>query len=133
MGMERYKGGGFVVDQRWQKGETADDGNSERVSFLKKLKLASFAPLDALKEREPCQGCQRMCKFYCYQCMVAVGGYEADMPKLDLPVKVTILSHPKEKKSKSSAIPVKILAQEHIDFVSAIEAPDLVGEGEDPS
>lgn len=71
-----------------------------------------------------------MSKYYCFQCYCAVGDYVA--PKLDLPVKVTILSHPKEKKSKSSVVPVKILAQEHIDFVSTVDAPDLLAHaGED--
>ena len=46
MGMERYKGGGYNVDQRWKNDQKAEDGNSERVSFLRKLKLASFAPLE---------------------------------------------------------------------------------------
>ena len=51
------------------------------------------------------------------------------MPQLDLPVKVTILSHPKEKKSKSSVVPAKILAPDHVDFVSAVDAPDFLADG----
>ena len=129
MGMQRYKGGGYLTDKRWQKEETADDGNLERVSFLKKLKLASFAPLDALTEREACPSCSRMSKYYCFQCFLPVGGYDADIPRLELPVKVTLLSHPKEKKSKSSVIPIKILAPEHVDFVSSVDAPDFLEGG----
>ena len=96
------------------------------MSFLKKLKLASFEPLDALSNREPCPQCNRMCKYYCYVCFKAVGGYDSQIPVLDLPVKVTILSHPKEKKSKSSVVPVKIIAQQYVDFVTSADAPDLL-------
>jgi len=35
---------------------------------------------------------------------------DLDTPKLDLPVQVTVISHPKEKVSKSSIIPAKIIA-----------------------
>ena len=126
MGMDKYVGGGYVQDKRWTKEEQDEDGNLERVSFLKKLKLASFAPLENLEGRVKCPSCNRVCKYYCYLCFKAVGGYDAELPKLDLPVKVTLLSHPKEKKSKSSVVPVKILAQEHVDFVSSADAPDLL-------
>jgi len=68
MGIESYRGGGFTQDKRWQKEETQEDGNLERVSFLKKLKLASFRPLEAMKEgdRLECPKCHRMCKYYCF-------------------------------------------------------------------
>lgn len=118
-----------MVDQRWQKEEQDEDGNLERVSFLKKLKLASFAPLEALEGRMPCPSCNRMSKYYCYQCFLPIGGYEAQIPKLELPVKVTLLSHPKEKKSKSSVVPIKILAPQHVDFVSSVDAPDFLQDG----
>ena len=126
LGMDKYVGGGYVQDKRWTQGEEDQDGNLERVSFLKKLKLASFAPLDNLTARKPCPGCHRFCKYYCYLCFKPVGVQDKDLPSLDLPVKVTLLSHPKEKKSKSSVVPVKLLAQEHIDFVSSADAPDLL-------
>lgn len=35
---------------------------------------------------------------------------EEGVPNLALPVKVTVISHPMEKKSKSSIIPAKIIA-----------------------
>ena len=59
-----------------------------------------------------------------------MGDYDDQIPKLELPVKVTILSHPKEKKSKSSVVPVKILAPRHVDFLTAVEAPDLIENSE---
>ena len=51
------------------------------------------------------------------------------MPRLDLPVNVTILSHPKELKSKSSVVPVKILAPDQVDFVISEEVPDFLADG----
>ena len=131
MGQERYVGGGFMQDKRWNKEEAVDeDGNLERVSFLKKLKLASFAPIEAMKDRIKCPLCNRMSKYYCFQCMAVVGDYSP--PQIDLPVKVTLLSHPKEKKSKSSVIPIKILAPDHVDFISSVDAPDFLADGTDP-
>ena len=126
MGMEKYVGGGFLQDTRWKEEQKTGDGNSQRVSFLKNLKLAPFTPLEALSERIPCPMCNRMSKYYCFQCFCSVGDYDDQIPKLELPVKVTILSHPKEKKSKSSVVPVKILAPQYVDFLPAVEAPDLL-------
>ena len=73
-----------------------------------------------------------MCKYYCYQCFLPVGNYESQIPRLELPIKVTILSHPKEKKSKSSVVPIKILSPEHVDFITNIEAPNFLEDGTDP-
>ena len=96
-----------MVDKRWTKEEEDNDGNLERIGFLKKLKLASFEPLDKMnkEERQICPKCKKSSKFYCYQCVVPVGEHGSQFPKLQLPVDVTIISHPKEKKSKSSSIP----------------------------
>ena len=55
------------------------------------------------------------------------------MPRLDLPVKVTLLSHPKEKKSKSSVMPMKLLSPDKVDYVSSAEAPDFLTDGTDPN
>ena len=68
-----------------------------------------------------------MSKYYCYKCLRPVGDY--DIPIMNLPVKVTILSHPKEKKSKSSVVPAKILAPDHVEFVSQVDAPDFLADG----
>lgn len=59
LGMKCYQGGGYTQDVRWQKEKTDEDGNLERVSFLKKLKLASFEPLEAMAKggRIPCPKC----------------------------------------------------------------------------
>ena len=52
-------------------------------------------------------------------------GPKSQIPQLNLPVDVTLLSHPKEKKSKSSVVPCKIIAPDNVDFVSAADAPEF--------
>ena len=47
-GVEKYRGGGYNVDKRWTKEEPDEDGNSQRVGFLKKLRIAPFTPLDKM-------------------------------------------------------------------------------------
>ena len=42
---------------------------------------------------------------------------EEGVPDLPLPVKVTVISHPKEKKSKSSIIPAKIIAPSDVEII----------------
>ena len=68
-----------------------------------------------------------MRKFYCFECMKAVGSEEAvkSVPQLQLPIDVTVISHPKEKKSKSSIIPAKILCPTTVEIVTTTEAPVL--------
>jgi len=59
----------------------------------------------------------------------------SDVPRLNLPLDVTIIRHPKEKKSKSSVIPSKILAPDNVDILHTIDVPEqrteLYGGAED--
>ena len=124
-GLETYRGGGYTIDKRWNKEEQDKDGNLQRIGFLKKLKLASFEPLERmnLEERQYCPKCKKSCKFYCYQCIIPIGPHSGSFPKLQLPVDVTIISHPKEKKSKSSSIPQMVIAPDNIKLISTADAP----------
>ena len=47
-----------------------------------------------------------------------------DVPTMDLPVKVTVIRHPKEKRSKSSVIPSQILAPKDVEIIHSIEVPE---------
>ena len=100
-------------------------------SFIKRLNLDSFEPLEKLNEsdRGVCPKCKAKRKFYCYDCMMSLN---EDIPHLKLPVDVTVIRHPKEKKSKSSIIPSKLLAPENVEILHTIEVPELLKEGEDP-
>ena len=51
-----------------------------------------------------------------------------EVPKLKLPVDVTIIRHPKEKKSKSSVIPSKILAPDNVEIIHTIDVPEQITE-----
>ena len=110
------KDGGFQVDRRWSK-----DGDVEgRLKFLKNLKLSSFESLEKLEGRIECPTCNKSCKFYCCKCMISM---VKDTPNLRLPIKVTVISHPKEKVSKSSIIPAKVVASEDVEILQTTEVP----------
>lgn len=53
--------------------------------------------------------------------MVPVG---EGLPTLELPVDVLVIRHPKEKRSKSSVIPSKIIAPSNVEILHTIEVPD---------
>ena len=110
---------GFLVDNRWAN----DENTVARVQFLKNLCLSSFAPLDEMTERVDCPKCGKSCKYYCCNCIESV--VKSGLPKLNLPLKVTVIKHPKEKVSKSSILPVKLLAHNQVEILSTLEVPVL--------
>ena len=63
-------------------------------------------PLDKAREhfsrKTFCDTCKKDRKIFCYICETNLLPAE-DMPKIDLPVDLVILKHPKEKITKSSA------------------------------
>ena len=130
-GKHAYEGGGYLEDTRWKKEEQDkdEDGNVKRIQFLKKLKLAPFTVLEQRTERSECPSCKRSCKYYCYQCMCAVMD-TSGFPELNLPINVTVISHPKEKKSKSSIIPSKIICPNQVEIINTTEVPELRAENE---
>lgn len=52
------------------------------------------------------------------------------IPKLELPIQVTVLRHPKEKLSKSSIVPAKVLAPDHVTIRHDLSIEPLRKEGE---
>ncbi len=109
--------GGFQIDRRWTNEQEAQD----RLQFLKNLKLSSFAPLEKMVGRVECPKCKKSCKFYCCKCIESV----VEAPLIDLPVKVTVICHPKEKVSKSSILPAKIVAPTSVEILSTTEVPEF--------
>jgi DTW domain-containing protein YfiP len=124
--VQEYIGGGYLEDVRWKKEEEDkdEDGNVKRLDFMKKLKLAPFTALESQEGRKDCPVCKKSCKYYCYVCMLPVME-TSGFPQLVLPIDVTVVSHPKEKKSKSSIIPSKIICPNQVEIVSTTEAPEL--------
>ncbi|CBZ55523.1 conserved hypothetical protein [Neospora caninum Liverpool] len=77
---------------------------------------SSGAPGKNPSRRHICEGCGRSRSFWCGSCHRAVGSPEARarIPRLQLPFPFHIVRHPKEKASKSSAVPLAILAPDHV-------------------
>ena len=51
-----------------------------------------------------------------------------EAPQLELPVKVTVISHPKEKVSKSSILPAKIVSPTTVEILSTTDVPKFAEE-----
>ena len=96
---------------------------SKLVSFMDNLKLASFEPLQKL-ERGECPKCKAMRKYFCYDCVLPLNKDKSEVPRLDLPVDVTIVRHPKEKRSKSSVIPSGIISPDNVEILHTVDIPD---------
>ncbi|PFH34788.1 DTW domain-containing protein [Besnoitia besnoiti] len=83
--------------------------------------------------RHVCEGCGHSRAFWCGSCHQAVGSPEAlaRIPRLELPLTFHIVRHPKEKATKSSAVPLSILApgQVHIHMFPDLP-PALFTEGD---
>ena len=94
-------------------------------TFVKKLNLHSFDCMRALyeKERGECPKCKAKRKFYCYDCILPVND-PSELPRLNLPVDVTVIRHPKEKRSKSSIISSSIIAPDNIEILHTVNVPD---------
>ncbi|KAK2947457.1 putative DTW domain protein [Blattamonas nauphoetae] len=106
--------------------ETASD--TREVSFideipkqseLSHLKLAPFQ----FKERVKCPQCQRSSLMYCSNCLKPLPS--VPIPHLTLPIPLHIVHHPKEKKSKSTAMHALILAPESTTIHEFPNFPDF--------
>ena len=72
------------------------------------MKLAPFP----FSIRVPCSHCRHSCLMYCPFCMVPLPQYPP--PKITLPIAVDIIHHPKEKKSKSTAVQAVVLCPKQV-------------------
>ncbi|TNV76739.1 hypothetical protein FGO68_gene11452 [Halteria grandinella] len=98
--------------------------------YITKLKLTSFAPLDEMGEgRNTCPQCKQSRKFFCYDCYLPLAD-QSRVPKLELPIQVTVLRHPKEKISKSSIVPAKVICPDHVKIRHDLHIEPLLKEGE---
>jgi DTW domain-containing protein YfiP len=84
--------------------------------------LARFA--DAQTFSRECPGChdaKSNNRLYCYKCMVPVGGLV--LPQVKLPIKLDIVRHVKESRTKSTALHAKLLGEPGM--VRVVETPDV--------
>ena len=95
-------------------------------NFINKLKLASFDCMKKLDQegRGACPKCKGKRKFFCYDCVVPLNQDPKELPRLKLPVDVTVVRHPKEKRSKSSIISSRIIAPDNIEILHTVEVPE---------
>ena len=72
-------------------------------------------PISFIKEqfanKVKCPLCNNTKKIFCYKCEKMLVDNEL-VPKVDLPVDLIVLKHPKEKAKKSSAWPVQFLSKD---------------------
>jgi len=92
---------------------------------MSSLNLHSFSGLEKLNssDRGECPKCKAKRKFYCYDCVIPLNAAD-ELPRLNLPVDVTVIRHPKEKKSKSSIIPSKLIAPDNVEILHTIQVPE---------
>lgn len=89
----------------------------EPRDFLNSLSFSiSIDSLNDLNNRRvECPKCNRKRHLYCYDCMIPL---EDILPQInDLPLNCIILQHPRELKSKSSAIHAKVIAGSSVQIV----------------
>jgi len=86
------------------------------------LNIASHSPLFQMK-RTKCAKCDQNRKYFCYKCFTVMGDSDL-IPKVNLPLQVDIIHHPKEQRSKSTAIHARILAPENVSIFEFPEFPD---------
>lgn len=85
---EIKEGAGEAVAKRLK---TSDPEPPREQLYLEKLKLAPFSALDELTEgRRDCPGCKQSRKFFCYDCYIPLNEDITKLPRLQLPVNVTV-------------------------------------------
>ena len=80
---------------------------------LETLRLSSFAPLESSESRVLCSLCNRRRMHYCSECSIPLLPLDC-LPRVSLPIQVHIIRHIGESPSKSSIIPLRILAPENV-------------------
>ena len=97
-------------------------------------RLVGIADVSGLVERLKSKDVDRVCpkcnkvnnnnKIYCYTCLVLVGNAETNcVPRVELPIKLDILRHPKELKTKSTALHAQVICRS--DQVRTVELPQV--------
>jgi len=120
-----------------ENGSKEDIATNERImesdeikNFIGSLKIDSnsLSKLNSISKTE-CPKCKKHRKFYCYDCMIPIGNEVVDViPKVRCPVKVIVIQHPKELKSKSTAIHAKILSPDDVMIYQYPEIPPEINQ-----
>lgn len=74
-----------------------------------------------MKDRVKCPKCHTKQKYYCPNCFISLA---ENTPKVNLPIPVSVLQHPKEKVKRSSIIPSKILSPDKVEIYRTEVLPE---------
>lgn len=83
-----------------------------------KLSLSSQVCLFELDKRSKCTSCGKSTKYYCQNCAEPCHQIMGKVPKVPLPIKITILKHQSELNSKITAVHSKLIAPDDVDLVT---------------
>eukprot|EP00347_Sterkiella_histriomuscorum_P007246 403349699 len=111
--------------------QALEEEQQNKASYIDKLKLDSFEPLLDMADRKNCPKCNTSRKYYCYECYIALNDDPSTVPRVQLPVNVTVIRHPKEKISKSSIVASKLVAQDTVEIKHEMLVSELRGDDED--
>lgn len=88
------------------------------------MKINDNKFLDEIDGRSSCTKCNKSRKFFCYTCCLPVAGIESKLPKVNLPLQIDIIKHPKEIDGKSTAIHAAVLAPKNVKIYTYPDIPD---------
>jgi hypothetical protein len=109
----------------WMATLTAPSAAAEaHAELIDSLKLASFDGLQ--KTRSSCPNCSKSQQNYCCDCLQLLPSCLG--PKIQLPIKLDVIHHVREKRSKSSAVHAAVLAPDDTTFIDYDPARPLVPE-----
>lgn len=103
---------------------------SKTNSPFRNLKIDDYSFLNSVKNRSPCNKCNKSRKYFCYTCCLLVDSLSSLnlVPKVKLPIKIDIIKHKREIDGKSTAIHSKLLAPEDVRIFEYPDIPDYSNE-----
>jgi hypothetical protein len=78
------------------------------------LHLASFSEMKATS-RKACPVCGKSRSWYCPDCVCSL--FPQQQPRVELPFEVRIITHPEEKRTKSTGLQAKLLCPEFVELI----------------
>ncbi|RKP09122.1 DTW domain-containing protein [Thamnocephalis sphaerospora] len=85
-------------------------------TVLDDLRVSSTDVLARIPKRQQCVKCKKSVMYFCYYCYGVVGCDRSEIPTVQLPVKLDVVKHVKEKDGKSTAVHAKILAPDDVEI-----------------
>ncbi|XP_055948219.1 tRNA-uridine aminocarboxypropyltransferase 1-like isoform X2 [Argiope bruennichi] len=102
--------------------------NCELNDPFSSMRIDDSQFLDNLPTRGICSVCNRSRKYYCYTCYVPVKEISDRLPKINLPIKIDIIKHPKEVDGKSTSAHAAVLAPDDVKIYNYPDFPSYDNE-----